>query len=107
MRGDQSARQCQDARWLTVAEIAKPEETGIRTSCRDLEAPRAAKGHLHTKRAKQVNLWAFVDAFKFNISSLFTSTELISPRTNRDLLWVLLKPNTFYDPVEWMKAFKE
>ena len=114
MRGDQLARQCQVARTteaslngLTVAEIAKSEETGIPTSYRDLEALQAAKGSLNTERPKQVSLWAFIGTFKFRIPALYTSTELISPRTNKDLLWVLLKTNTVYDPLEWMKAFKE
>ncbi len=74
MRGDQLARQWRVIRaieaspgGLTVAEIAKREETGIRTIYRDLEALQAAGFPLYTERVERATRWAFIDTFKFKI----------------------------------------
>ncbi len=74
MRGDQLARQWRVIRaneaspgGLTVAEVAKREETGIRTIYRDLVALQAAGFPLYTERVEKANRWAFVDTFKFKI----------------------------------------
>jgi predicted DNA-binding transcriptional regulator YafY len=78
MQGDQPSRQWRAIRaieaslnGLTVAEIAKREETGIRTICRYLEALQAASFPLYTGRDNRVNHWAFIDTFKFKIPSSF------------------------------------
>jgi len=78
MQGDQLSRQWRAIRaieaslnGLTVAEIAKREETGIRTICRYLEALQAASFPLYTGRDNRVNHWAFIDTFKFKIPSSF------------------------------------
>ena len=77
MRGDQVARQWRVIRaiesspnGLTVAEIAKREETGIRTIYRDLESLQAAGSPLYTERVDRANRSAFVDTFKFEIPPL-------------------------------------
>lgn len=74
MQGDQLSRQWRAIRAseaslneLTVADIAKREETGIRTICHYLEAPQAAGFARYTGRANRVNHWAFIDTFKFKI----------------------------------------
>jgi hypothetical protein len=74
MRGDQLARQWRVVRaveaspnGLTLAELAKREETGARTIYRDLEALQAAGFPLYTERAERGNRWAFIDTFKFKI----------------------------------------
>jgi len=75
MRGDQLSRQWQTIRAiessnnrLTVAEIAKREETGIRTIYRDLEALQVAGFPLYPERAAWSNRWAFINDLKFKIS---------------------------------------
>jgi predicted DNA-binding transcriptional regulator YafY len=81
MQGDQLSRQWRTIReikaspnGLTVAEIAKREETGIRTICRYLEALQAASFPLYTERADRVNRWAFIDTLKFKIPPPFFSS---------------------------------
>ncbi len=63
---------------LTVAEIAKREETGVRTIYRDLEALQFAGFPLYTEGVDKTNRWAFVDTFKFKIPAPFTLTYLMS-----------------------------
>ena len=74
MRGDHLARQWRVIRaiesgpnGLTVAEIARREETGARTIYRDLEALQAAGFPLYTEKVDRSNGWAFIDTFKFKI----------------------------------------
>jgi predicted DNA-binding transcriptional regulator YafY len=62
MRGDQLARQWRIIRGieasssgLTVAEIAKREETGLRSIYRDLEALQSAGFPLYTERVDKAN----------------------------------------------------
>jgi predicted DNA-binding transcriptional regulator YafY len=64
MRGDQLARQWRIIRaieasptGLTVAEIAKREETGIRTIYRDLEALQVAGFPLYNEKVENANRW--------------------------------------------------
>ena len=83
MQGDQLSRQWRAIRaieaslnGLTVAEIAKRGETGIRTICRYLEALQAADFPLYTERADKVNRWAFIDTCKFKIPPPFTLAAL-------------------------------
>ena len=83
MRGDQLARQWRIIRGievshnrLTAAEIAKREETGIRTICRYLEALQAGSFPLYTEGTDKVNRWAFIDTFKFRIPPPFTLDAL-------------------------------
>jgi predicted DNA-binding transcriptional regulator YafY len=78
MRGDQLVRQPRIIRaiearpnGLNAAEIAKREETGIRTICRYLEAPQAAAFPLYTERADRASRWAFIDTFQFKIHPSF------------------------------------
>ena len=78
MRGDQLARQLRiicpieaSPGGLTVAEIAKREETGIRTIYRDLESLQAAGFPLYTERVERSNRWTFIDIFKFKIHLSF------------------------------------
>ena len=78
MRGDQLARQWRVARaieaspnGLTVAELAKQEETGLRTINRDLEPLQASGVLVYTERAERSNRWAFIDTFIFKIPPLF------------------------------------
>jgi predicted DNA-binding transcriptional regulator YafY len=85
MRGDQLSRKWRVIRTikaspngLTVAEIAKREETGMRTTYRDLEALRAAGFPLYTERVDRSNRWAFIDTFSLKILRPFTLTELTS-----------------------------
>ena len=80
MRGDQLARQWRVIRaigaspnGLTVAEIAKREDSGIRTIYGDLEALQAAGFPLYIETAERGNHWAFFDAFKFKIPLPFFS----------------------------------
>ena len=75
MRGDQQSRQWRVIRaidaspnGLTVTGITKPEETGIRTTCRDLEAIQAKGFPPYTKRVERSNRSAFKDLFKFQFS---------------------------------------
>src|SRR3972149_9473186 len=79
MQGDQLSRQWQAIRaiessntGLTVAEIAKREETGNRTIYRDLEALQAAGFPLYTERVEKANRWTFIDTFKFKISPIIS-----------------------------------
>ena len=83
MQGDQLSRQWRAIRaiearlnGLTVAGIAKREETGIRTICRYLEALQAGSFPLYTERADKVNHWAFIDTFKFKIPPPFALAAL-------------------------------
>jgi hypothetical protein len=106
MRGDQLARQWRIIRaiesspnGLTVAEIAKREETGIRTIYRDLEALQVAGFPLYTEKAEKSNRWAFVDTFKFKIPTPFTLTELMSLHAYGDLVKVF-KGIPFYDSLD-------
>jgi len=106
MRGDQLSRQWRVIRaiesspnGLTVAEIAKREETGIRTIYRDLEALQAAGFPLYTERVERGNRWAFIDTFKFKIPPPFNLTELMSLYVYRDIARVL-KGTAFYDSLE-------
>jgi len=78
MQGDQLSRQWRAIRaieaslnGLTVVEIAKRGETGIRTICRYLEALQAAAFPLYTERADRDTRWAFIDTFKFKIPPPF------------------------------------
>jgi hypothetical protein len=97
MRGDQLARQWRTIRaieaspnGLTVTEIAKREETGIRTIHRDMEALQAAGSPLYTERVERANRSAFVDTFKFEIPPPFTLTEQMSLYFYRDLVCKVL-----------------
>ena len=106
MRGDQLARQWRVIRaieaspgGLTVAEIAKREETGIRTIYRDLESLQAAGFPLYTERIDRVNRWAFIDTFKFKIPAPFTLTELMSLYVYKDMVR-FLKGTPFFDSLE-------
>ena len=79
MRGDQLARQWRVIRaiesssnGLTVAEIAKREETGLRSIYRDLEALQSAGFPLYTEKVDKANRWVFVDTYKFKIPAPFT-----------------------------------
>jgi len=85
MRRDQVARQWRVIRaieaspnGLTVAEIAKREDSGIRTIYRDLEALQAAGFPLYTERVDRPNRCGFVDTFKFRTPLSFTLTEFMS-----------------------------
>jgi predicted DNA-binding transcriptional regulator YafY len=93
MRGDQLARQWRIIRaietspsGLTVSEISKREETGIRTIYRDLEALQVAGFPLYNEKVENANRWAFVDTFKFKIPAPFTLTELMSLYVYKDLV---------------------
>ena len=79
MRGDQLARQWRIIRaieaspnGLTVTEIARREETGIRTINRALEAFHAAGLPPYTEKVKRASRRAFIDTFKFKIPPPFT-----------------------------------
>ena len=87
MRGDQLARQWRIIRaietsssGLTVAEIAKREETGIRTIYRDLEALQVAGFPLYNEKVENANRWAFIDTFEFKIPN-----EAFLPRNFQSL----------------------
>jgi len=106
MRGDQLARQWRIIRaietsssGLTVAEIAKREETGIRTIYRDLEALQVAGFPLYNEKVENTNRWAFIDTFKFKIPAPFTLTELMSLYVYKDLVR-FLKGTPFFDSLE-------
>jgi predicted DNA-binding transcriptional regulator YafY len=106
MRGDQLARQWRVIRaieassnGLTVAEIAKREETGIRSIYRDLEALQAAGFPLYTEKVEKANRWAFVDTYKFKIPAPFTLTELMSLYFYKDLVRVF-KGTPFHDSID-------
>lgn len=78
MRGDQLSQQWRVVRaieaspnGLTVAEIAKQEETGIRIIYRDLDALQAAGFPLYTDRVGRSNRWTFIDILNFKISQNF------------------------------------
>ena len=83
MRGDQLSRQWlvigaieASPNGLTVAEIAKREDSGIRTIYRDLEAFQTAEYSPSTKSVEKANRWAFIGTFKFKIPAPFTLSEL-------------------------------
>src|SRR5512143_1469420 len=106
MRGVQLARQWRVIRaieassnGLTVAEIAKREETGIRTIYRDLEALQAAGFPLYTEKVERASRWAFVDTYKFKIPAPFTLTELMSLYFYKDLVRVF-KGTPFHDSID-------
>ena len=87
MRGDQLIRQWRIIRkikanpnGLTVTEIARWEETGIRLIYRDWEALQAAGFPLYTERAAQTNRWAFIDTFKFETPPLREATYPCGPK---------------------------
>ncbi len=110
MRGDQLARQWRNIRaieaspgGLTVAKIAKPEETGIRTIYRDLKSLQAAGFPLYTERDDHSNRWAFVNTFKFKVPRPFALTELMSLYLYRDLVQVL-KGTLFYDFIKKIQS---
>jgi len=74
MRGDQLARQWRIIRTieaspngLNVAEIAKREETGIRTIYRDLEALQSGGFPLYNEKVEKSYRWAFIDTCKFKL----------------------------------------
>jgi len=78
MWGDQLARQFRIIReieaspnGLTVVEIAKREETGIRTIYRGLEALQAAGFPLYPETIERACHWAFVDTLNFKIPKNF------------------------------------
>ena len=113
MRGDRLSRQWwgvqvieANPNGLTVADLAKEEETGIRPIYRGLEALQAAGFPLYTERVDRANRWAFIDTFKFKIPTPFTLTELICPHFNEDLVWAL-EGNPFYDSLDSMRVFRE
>src|SRR4030042_6330129 len=106
MGGDQLARRGRIIRaiessptGLTVAEIAKREETGIRTIYRDLEALQVAGFPLYNERVENANRWAFIDTFKFKIPAPFTLTELMSLYIYKDLVR-FLKGTPFFDSLD-------
>jgi predicted DNA-binding transcriptional regulator YafY len=106
MRGDQLARQWRVIReieaspnGLTVAEIAKREEIGIRTIYRDLQALQDAGFPLYNEKADKANLWVFIDTFKFKIPAPFTLTELMSLYFYKDLVRVF-KGTPFHDSID-------
>ena len=113
MRGDQLAWQCQVARTteaslngLTVAEIAKPEETGIPTSYRDLKTLQAAGFPLYTEKVERASRWAFIDTFKFKFLSSLSLTKL------RSFVFTAfrtedLKDIPSYESLDSMRAIKE
>ena len=97
MRGDQLARQWLIIRaieaspnGLTVPKIAQQEETGIRTTYRDLEGLQAGGFPLYTERVEKATRWAFIDTFKFEIPSPFTLKELMS-------IYSILPQNTAFE----------
>lgn len=75
---------------LTVAEIAKREEIGIRTIYRDLDALQGVGVHLDAERAEWNNRWAFIDMFIFKIPPPFTPSEFVFLCFYKDLIdkWV-------------------
>jgi len=84
MRGDQLARQWRVAQaieaspnGLTEAKLAKREDAGIRTICRDLESLKAAGFPLYTEKVERATRWAFIDTFKFKIPPPFALKELM------------------------------
>ena len=93
MRGDQLSRQWRIIRaieaspnGLTVAEIAKREETGMRTIYRDLEVLRAAgfppkKSILSSKGAKiaNKNIWKFLTPY-IGFLSLFSGQNIVKKK---------------------------
>lgn len=100
MRGDQLARQWRaiqatepSPNGLTVGEITKREETGIRTIYRDLDALQAAGFTPYTQKAGQANRWAFTETFIFKILRPFTLNELVFLCFRKDLVdnWVRAK----------------
>jgi predicted DNA-binding transcriptional regulator YafY len=106
MRGDQLARQWRIIRaiesssnGLTVAEIAKREETGLRTIYRDLEALQSAGFPLYTERVDKAKRWAFVDTYNFKVPAPFTLSELMSLHFYKDLVRVF-KGTPFHDSID-------
>jgi hypothetical protein len=78
MQGDQLSWPCRTV-WdidashsaLTLAEIAKREETGIRAIYRSLETLQTAKGPLYTQGVARASRWAVVETFKSKLPSFF------------------------------------
>jgi hypothetical protein len=111
MRGDQLARQWRVIRaieaspgGLTVAEIAKREETGIRTIYRDLESLQAAGFPLYTERVDRVNRWAFIDTFKFKIPPLQSRKDAKITKGNIQAFNAfIMRPLAFVAP--WRESF--
>ncbi len=106
MRGDQLARQWRIIRsleasgtGLTVAELAKRENIGLRTIYRDLVALQEAGFPLYSERVDRAHRWAFVDTYKFKVPPPFTLTELMSLYLYRDLIKVF-QGTSFYDDLE-------
>jgi len=96
MRGDHLSRQCRVVRTieaspngLTLAEIAKREDSGILTIYRDLEALQPAGSLLYTERVARAKCWAFIAKPKFKIPPPFTGSDLISLYSCKDLVRVL------------------
>jgi hypothetical protein len=104
MRGDQLARQRRIIRAigtspsrLALNEIAQRQETGIRTTYRDLEALQAADFPLYIERIDRSNRWALNTAFKLKIPAPFNLGELISTYSYKDLVRkALVEPLTQY-----------
>ncbi|MGD0623234.1 MAG: hypothetical protein ABSB32_00780 [Thermodesulfobacteriota bacterium] len=78
MRGDELTWQWRIVRadeasstGLTVAEIAKREEMGIRTICRYLQALQAASFAFYAERGDRANRCASIGTFKFKIPPSF------------------------------------
>ena len=92
MRGDQLARQWRVIRaiesspnGLTVAEIAKREETGLRTISRDLEALQTAGFPLYPERVERPNagsLSAFLNSRSMRHLPSASSCHFTSTRTS-------------------------
>ena len=107
MRGDQLSRQWRVIRaieashnGLTVAEIAKREETGIRSIYRDLEALQAAGFPLYTERVERGNRWAFIDTFKFKIPPLQSRKDAKITKRNIQAFNVFtMRPLAFVAPL--------
>jgi hypothetical protein len=92
MRGEQLCQQWKTIRdigasnsGLTLAEIAKREETGVRTIYRDLEALQAGGLPLYTEKVDRSKCGAFIDTFRYKIPPPFTLTELIPLYYYKDL----------------------
>jgi hypothetical protein len=74
-----------------VAEIAKREETGIRTIYRDLEALQVAGFPPYNEKVENTNRWAFIDTFKFKIpSTVFTQNTKFAKESlsGLGLFWI-------------------
>ena len=106
MRGEQLARQWRIIRaiesskaGLTVAELSRLEETGLRTVYRDMEALQDAGFPLYAQRVDGSNRWFFVDSYKFKVPPPFTLTELMALWLYRDLVKVF-SGTAFFDSLE-------